>query len=127
MNVKILIIDDTKSHRDHLAELLEGTKTEIFFAGNGEDGLQKMKDIENIEFVITDLDMPKMDGIEMMKQLSQDENLKGIPVAFCTRHFNSKNSVEAKKMGATIFLPKPMFSIDQLIKIIERVLNKEIR
>ena len=127
MKVKILIIDDTESHRDQLAGLLEGTKTEVFFAENGEEGLQKMRGIENIEFVITDLDMPKMDGIQMMEQVSQDEHLKGIPVAFCTRHFNSKNSLKAKKMGAKIFLPKPMFSMDQLIKIIERVLKKKIR
>ena len=70
--------------------------------------------------------MPKMDGVQMMKEVRLDESLRDIPVAFCSRHFDSENSLKAKKLGVKIFLPKPLISIGHLIKIIERILKKKI-
>ena len=79
-----------------------------------------------IGFVISNLVMPKMDGVHMMKEVSLEESLRDIPVVFCTRHFYSENSLKAKKWVARIFLSKPMISIDHLIKIIKRVIKKKI-
>ena len=70
--------------------------------------------------------MPKMDGAQMMKEVRLDESLRDIPVAFWSRHFDSENSSKPKKFGAKIFLPQPMISIGNLIKIIERILKKKI-
>lgn len=101
---KILIIDDERSIRSTLSEILqhEGYKTEV--AENGEDGLKKFGS-ETFSVVLCDIKMPKMDGLEFLekaKAINPD-----VPIIMISGHGNIETAVEAVKKGAFDFIQKP--------------------
>ena len=101
---RILIIDDEKSIRNTLKEILEYENYEIDEAKDGEEGLKKLTD-GNFDVALCDIKMPKMDGIELLtKALDQ-----GIQTQFLmiSAHGTIETAVEATKIGAYDFIPKP--------------------
>ncbi len=76
---KILIVEDSATQRAIYRELLSKAGYQIFEAVDGEDGLQKAK-IHSPDMIITDINMPKMDGFEMIRILKGDEKTKYVPI-----------------------------------------------
>lgn len=114
MNARILIIDDEKPIRDSLKMVLdeEGYSTET--AGDGEEGLQKIE-TENFDIVITDIKMPKLDGIQLLEKAS-----KISPDTFfmiMTAYASVKTAIEALRHGAFDYLIKPVEFDDVIIRI----------
>lgn len=101
---KILIIDDEKSIRSTLREILEYEKFEIDEAQDGEEGLQKLKKGE-FDIALCDIKMPKMDGIEVLEKTIEE----GIDTQFImiSAHGTIETAVEAVKKGAYDFIQKP--------------------
>ncbi|MCH8317203.1 MAG: sigma-54-dependent Fis family transcriptional regulator [Bacteroidetes bacterium] len=101
---KILIIDDEKSVRDTLKEILEYEKYEVDEAEDGEKGLEAIKK-NNYDIILCDIKMPKMDGIEVLAKTVES----GIDTVFImiSAHGTIETAVEATKMGAFDFIQKP--------------------
>lgn len=101
---KILIVDDEKSIRDALSDILSEEKYEIVTAQDGEDGWEKLQE-EKIDLVLCDIKMPKMDGLELLTKASTE----GIDVPFVmiSAHGTIDTAVEATKKGAYDFIQKP--------------------
>ena len=101
---KILIVDDEKSIRDALSDILSEENYEISTAEDGEDAWLKLES-EKIDLVLCDIKMPKMDGMELLSKAS----MEGIDVPFVmiSAHGSIDTAVEATKKGAYDFIQKP--------------------
>jgi two-component system nitrogen regulation response regulator NtrX len=100
----ILIIDDEKSIRKTLTEILTFEGYKIDEAADGEEGLKKFKD-KNYDIVLCDIKMPKLDGIEFLEKARElnDE----VPIIIISGHGNIETAVEAVKKGAYDYISKP--------------------
>jgi DNA-binding NtrC family response regulator len=119
MKPKILIVDDEKAIRESVSHVLteEGYETEI--ASTGKEALKYLNE-NDYEVMITDLKMPEMDGIDLIK-----ESLKICPstsVIIITAHASVESAIEALRIGAFDYILKP-FDFDDLILKVQRLLD----
>ena len=114
----ILIVDDEEKTRKVLSIGLND-KYKILLAKNGNDAV-KLLNNNNIHLLLTDLKMPNMSGIDLLKYVQK--NHKSIPVVIITAFGSVENAVEAMKMGALDYMLKPV-KIDELESLIEKSLN----
>lgn len=117
----ILIIDDEKSIRKTLSEILSYEGYKIDEAGDGEEGLKKFTDKE-YDVVLCDIKMPKMDGIEFLdkaKEVNPD-----VPVIMISGHGNVDTAVEAVKKGAYDYISKPP-DLNRLLITLRNALDKQ--
>jgi len=102
--VKVLIIDDEKSIRNALRDILEYEKYDVEEASDGAEGLRKIKEGQ-FDVVLCDVKMPKMDGLELLEKAMV---LKPeLPLLMISGHGSIETAVEATKLGAYDFIPKP--------------------
>lgn len=119
---KILIVEDTVPALKMLRDLLEMEGYEVIPAANGEEALDKFY-LYDVDVVVTDLRMPKMDGFQLLERMVKSENLKSIPVIVFSANANRENENKCIEMGAFAFLPKPI-PIEKLLDCIERSLTR---
>lgn len=117
--MKILVVDDSESIRELLAITLESAGYEVVKSNDGEDALLQINKQE-FKLVITDLNMPKVDGIELVKAIRSKENLLGMPILLLTTESQANKKEEAKKAGATGWIIKP-FAQDKLLSVVQKV------
>lgn len=101
---KILIVDDEKSIRDALIDILTEENYEVISAEDGEDGLKKLLS-EKVDLVLCDIKMPKMDGLELLTK-ANEEGIE-VPFIMISAHGTIDTAVEATKKGAFDFIQKP--------------------
>jgi two-component system, NtrC family, nitrogen regulation response regulator NtrX len=101
---RILIIDDEKSIRDALADILSEENYDILTAEDGEDGLEKIQS-HKIDLILCDIKMPKMDGMELLTKATEEGF--DIPFVMISAHGTIDTAVEATKKGAFDFIQKP--------------------
>jgi len=117
---KILIIDDEKSIRKTLREILEYEKYQVDEAADGVEGLAMLQK-EKYDIVLCDIKMPKMDGIEVLDKIM---DLSGdMPVVMISGHGNIETAVEAVKKGAFDFIAKPL-DLNRLLVTIRNAMDK---
>jgi two-component system, chemotaxis family, chemotaxis protein CheY len=115
-----LVVDDSLSMREMVAFTLKSAGFEVVQAGNGQEGLTKL-DQSSAELVITDLNMPVMDGITFIQQLRTRPKHRFTPVLMLTTESQDAKKQAAKTAGATGWIVKP-FQPEQLLKVIAKVL-----
>ena len=121
MGKRILIVDDSESIREVVSFTLENAGHEVLKGVDGQDAL-KFLDGQPIDLVITDLHMPNMDGIELIKQIRANENYKFVPILFLTTESQASKKMEAKDAGATGWIVKP-FVPEKLLAAISKVVR----
>ena len=121
MEKTILVVDDSKSIREVVSFVLQKQGYNVLIGVNGKDALKHFKG-NTISLVITDLHMPEMDGIALIKEIRNTSDYTHIPIVFLTTETSKEKKTEAKNAGATGWMVKP-FQPEELIK----VLNKLIR
>lgn len=103
----ILVVDDFSTMRRIVRNILRQLGyTNIIEADDGTSAMTKLKS-EKIEFVITDWNMPKMTGMELLKEIRADERLKSIPVLMVTAEALQENIIAAVKAGVNNYIIKP--------------------
>ncbi len=117
---KILLIDDEKSIRRTLREILEYEKYQVDEAADGIEGIASMEK-EKYDIVLCDIKMPKMDGIEVLEKLMQTSS--DTPVVMISGHGNIETAVEAVKKGAFDFIAKPL-DLNRLLVTIRNAMDK---
>jgi two-component system chemotaxis response regulator CheY len=106
-NMKILVVDDMATMRRIVKTVLKQLGfSNIVEAENGEEGLQKLRS-DTFQFVVSDWNMPVMTGIDMLRAIRADENLKAIPVLMVTAEAQQANLVEAVQAGVSNYIVKP--------------------
>ncbi len=116
----ILVVDDTPSTLEVLQRSLTAQGYTTYTAANAVDAL-KLLDGTFVDLVITDLKMPKISGIDLVRHVR--ENCKNTAVMMITGYATVESAVEAVKSGAEEYVPKP-FTDDELLAAVRRVLNK---
>jgi two-component system, chemotaxis family, chemotaxis protein CheY len=119
---EILTVDDSASIRQTIKITLGGAGHSVGEAVNGRDGLMQAGG-KRYDLIITDLNMPEMDGLAMIRELRKRQDFAGIPILFLTTESDSGIKQQAKAAGATGWITKP-FDSDQLIRIVDKVLAK---
>lgn len=117
---KILIIDDEKSIRRALREILEYEKFEVEEAEDGPSGLEKLKE-GGFDVALCDIKMPKMDGMEVLEKI-QSDNID-VPVVMISGHGNIDTAVEAIKKGAFDFIQKPL-DLNRILVTVRNALDR---
>ena len=121
MSKKILIVDDSPVVLAMLEDALVGMGYAVTAASNGRDALKQLE-TGKFDLIITDLSMPVMDGIGLVKAAKLLPSCKFVPVVFLSSEEDTEKISEAKKAGASTFLRKP-FKENQLATILKIVLG----
>jgi two-component system chemotaxis response regulator CheY len=122
-NLKILIVDDFSTMRRIVRNLLkELGYTNADEAEDGVVALQKLKG-GNFQFVVSDWNMPNMTGIELLRAIRADVELKHLPVLMVTAEAKKENIIEAAQAGASGYVVKPFTAVtleEKLNKVFEK-------
>lgn len=122
MTAKILTVDDSASIRLTTRVTLTNAGYDVTEAVDGMDGINKLNGGQ-FDLVITDLNMPNMDGLTMIRELRKIPAQMGVPVIFLTTESDGELRQQAKAAGATGWLTKP-FDPENLVKIARKVLGR---
>jgi two-component system chemotaxis response regulator CheY len=120
MPKRVLTIDDSKTIRDMLRMTLVDAGFEVLQAVDGQDGCDVM-DREDVDLVITDINMPRMNGYEVVRNLRNRPELKGLPILVLTTESDVDKKNLAREAGATGWMVKP-FDPDRLIATVRKVI-----
>jgi two-component system, chemotaxis family, chemotaxis protein CheY len=121
MSKTILIVDDSESIREVVSFTLENEGYKVLVGVDGKDA-QKFLDGTDIDLVITDLHMPELDGIGLIKEIRKREKYQRVPILFLTTESQAAKKMEAKEAGATGWIIKP-FVPAKLLEAINKVLR----
>jgi two-component system, chemotaxis family, chemotaxis protein CheY len=119
MSKRILTIDDSKTMRDMLLLTLTDAGFEVLQGVDGQDGLNVLGE-QRVDVIITDINMPKMDGYEVIRQLRQNPRHKTTPILVLTTESDADKRTLARNAGATGWMVKP-FDPEGLIAVINKV------
>jgi two-component system chemotaxis response regulator CheY len=115
MDSEILVVDDSAAIRKILQRVLRQTGMSIgtiYEAGDGQEALETLKS-HRIDLVLSDINMPKMDGLQLLASVKASAAWKGIPVVMITTEGGETRVAEAVKLGASGYVRKP-FTADQI-------------
>lgn len=118
---KIMTVDDSMSIRQMVSFTLREAGYDVIEAVDGLDGLNKAK-ANSVNMIITDLNMPNMNGIELIRNLRTLPQYKFIPIVLLTTESQQEKKMEGKTAGATGWIVKP-FNAEQLLAVIKKVLG----
>lgn len=121
MSKTVLSVDDSASIRQMVKMTLSGAGYEVVQANDGAEGLAKAQST-TYDMVVTDLNMPNMDGLTLIRELRKLPNYTGVPILFLTTESDENMKKEAKAAGATGWITKP-FQQEQLVGIVKKVLG----
>jgi len=119
MNLKILTVDDSRTMRDMLRMALSGAGFDVVQAVDGVDGLEVLER-ETPDLVITDINMPKMDGFGFIESARKKDKFRVTPILVLTTESDPEKKMRAKSAGATGWIIKP-FDPVKLVDAIRRV------
>lgn len=118
----ILVIDDSAAIRQSISYILNQEGYETTEAVDGLDGLQKLEASSQLDCVITDVNMPNMDGISFIRKARENAKFKFTPILVLTTESQGAKMNEGKEAGATGWIVKP-FSADKLLAVVKKVVE----
>lgn len=119
MAKRILTVDDSKTMRDMVAYTLKSAGFEVVEA---EDGVHALSVLEKtpVDLVITDINMPNMDGVTLVKRLRALGNFRSTPILILTTEGSDEKKAQGRAAGATGWIVKP-FAPDKLLQVVSKV------
>ncbi len=121
MTKRIMTVDDSVSVRQMVSFTLKNAGYETVEASDGKDALAKLSG-SGVNMILTDLNMPNLDGIGLIKEVRTKPEYKFIPIVMLTTESQDSKKMEGKSAGATGWIVKP-FKPDQLLAVIKKVLG----
>lgn len=118
----IMILDDSSSLRQVLALSLGRAGYAVVEAENGVDALGKLKNEERIDLIISDINMPEMDGLDFVSHIREIETLKYVPIIMLTTESGEEKKMRGLEMGVKAWLTKP-FMPEQLLDLVSKTLG----
>jgi len=119
MKPLVLVVDDDKGVRYTLREILESSGLDVQEAADGAEALERL-DESSFQLVITDLRMPRVDGLELLRKVAQRPNAPRM--VLITAHGSERHAVEAMKLGAYDYFRKP-FEMEELLAVVRRAVE----
>ncbi len=121
MSKTIMTVDDSASVRQMVSFTLRQHGYEIVEAANGSEALRKIEK-KQVHMLITDVNMPELDGIGLIREIRRNPSFRFIPIIVLTTESDSARKREGKEAGATGWIVKP-FKPDQLVAVVRKVLG----
>jgi two-component system chemotaxis response regulator CheY len=118
---RILAVDDSAAMRQIVGVTLKGAGYEVVSAEDGQEALEFARR-ETVDLVITDVNMPRMDGISLVRELRQLATYRLIPLLVLTTEASTEKKLEGKSAGATGWVVKP-FNPERLLATVAKVLG----
>jgi CheY-like chemotaxis protein len=122
-NKMILLVDDSITVRQALALTLQKAGFQVVQAKDGYEAIEQLQYQKDIQLVLCDIEMPRMNGFEFLKHRQQDSVLASIPVVILTSRSGEKHRLIATELGATAYITKPYLE-HQLLATVTNVLEK---
>jgi two-component system chemotaxis response regulator CheY len=120
MGKSVLAVDDSKTMRDMVSFTLRGAGYSVVEAENGVAALKVLQGGPKVDVIITDVNMPEMDGITLVKRIRGLPQYSGTPVLILTTESDQSKKDEGRNAGATGWIVKP-FSPEKLLQIVAKV------
>ena len=119
-DIKVLVVDNSASMRRAIRGIFSqiGFKN-IILAGDGSEALGKLGK-EKAGLIVSDWDMPKMNGLELLKAVRKDEGLKDIPFIMITAEVGKENVLEAVKAGVSGYITRP-FTLETVSRKVKKL------
>ena len=120
----VLVVDDAISFRQTISLTLQKYGYHVIQAQNGVEALEKLQHHPEVDLVISDLEMPRMNGFELLSNLRQSSNLADVPVVVLTSRSAEKHRQLAEALGANAYLTKPYLEHEFLSQVEKLVMGK---
>jgi len=120
MNKEILVVDDCKTTRKLLTYIIKEKGYNVVLAENGIEALEKLSQ-NTIGLIVTDLNMPQMDGLELAENVRKDSAYESIPIIMVTTEAGENNKGKADDIGVNTYFVKPV-TTDELLEEVEKYL-----
>ncbi len=120
---KILVVDDSMTARKLILGHLEGQKHTFIEATDGLEGLKKLESEGDIALIFSDINMPHLNGLEMVEKIKANPKTASIPVCLLTTETGSDELERAKSLGVNAFLVKPVKK-EQVFAVVNGLLQK---
>jgi DNA-binding response OmpR family regulator len=120
---RLLVVDDSAAIRHLVSDCLKRQGFQVTTAVDGEDGFQKALE-SRPELVLTDYDMPRMSGFELVLALRRHDSTRDVPIVMLTARDSRRDAAQMRAAGLTSYLVKP-FTTDKCIALVERVLAEQ--
>lgn len=121
MGKTVLVVDDSSTMRQMVAYTLTSAGYEVVEAGNGKEAVSKLNGGTKPALVVTDLNMPEMDGITLITEIRKMAAFKFTPILMLTTESADDKKKAGQAAGATGWIVKP-FNPEQMLKVIQKVL-----
>lgn len=118
---RIMIVDDSLSVRQLVADTLQEGGYQVVQARDGEEALALFRE-NPTDLVITDLNMPKMDGIDLIRELRRHPGCRFLPIIMLTTESDQAKKEEGRKAGVSGWLVKP-FKSNQILNVVKMVVS----
>jgi chemotaxis protein histidine kinase CheA/ActR/RegA family two-component response regulator len=120
---RILIVDDSLTTRQSVAIALQKAGYSVFQAQDGHKALEQFQNLSNIQLVICDIEMPRMNGFEFLRSRQQIPGLADIPVLILSSQSSEKHRSLASQLGATVYMTKPYME-QKLLTMVANLLER---
>ncbi len=107
MSKHILIVDDSKTVRNLVAFILKAEGFKVTTAEDGLDGLEKLYAMESVELILSDINMPRMDGFTFIAQVREQDIYKDIPIIILSTEGEERDIQKGIQLGANLYMVKP--------------------
>lgn len=118
----ILIVDDSKTVRNLVAFIMKKEGFKVVTAEDGLDGLEKLYSAEKIDLIVSDINMPRMDGFTFIKSVREQEAYRDIPIVVLSTEGQEKDIQAGMSIGANMYMVKPA-QPDKMVKNIKMLLG----
>ncbi len=122
MGKQVLVVDDSAAIRQSITYVLKQGGYEPVEASDGLEGLSALEGMPSCDLIITDINMPNMDGIAFIKKVREIEARKELPILVLTTESQGSKMNEGKEAGATGWIVKP-FSAEKLLAVVSKVIG----
>jgi chemosensory pili system protein ChpA (sensor histidine kinase/response regulator) len=118
---KILLVDDEPNIIMSLEYTFKKQNFEVFIARDGQEALEKLESGLQVQAVICDIEMPRIDGYSFLERINNNTELRNIPVAMLTSRSSSKHRQLAMQLGAKAYFSKP-YNEQELLRTLEEII-----
>jgi len=124
MNKHILIVDDSKTVRNMLSFIMKNEGYRVTMAEDGLDGLEKLFSSERVDLIISDVNMPRMDGFTFVKNVREQEAYKDTPIMMLSTEGRPSDIALGMQLGANVYMVKPA-QPDKMIQNIKMLFGEK--
>lgn len=122
MTKHILIVDDSKTIRNLVAFIMKKEGFKVTMAEDGLDGLEKLYSAEHIDLIVSDINMPRMDGFTFIKTVREQEAYRDVPIVVLSTEGKEQDIKQGLQLGANLYMVKPA-QPDKMMKNIRMLLG----